>query len=257
MNKTTIIALALASAATSHAQTLSFENFSHIGGTDRQAGSEYRFHDVLNGVDAILTITSISDNARVLQLDDSSGSGIDFSAWRPIIGGVAPSRSRIPTTHSAGFNVRFVEKNTLSLVSLDAFGISLFDTDGDSDEISTEDGNVLEFGELNGTLTHAGSALTTTPLGGGFTRVSATTSITNPGVTDAAAWRSDWSYGNVTGFDVTLGWTGNDYVNNSDNDRLYGAYFTGKTVAKPTPEPSSTALLGLGVIGCILRRKRG
>ena len=74
---------------------------------------------------------------------------------------------------------------------------------------------------------------------------------------DTAAFRTDFSYSDTSEIIFRLGATGNDDVDNSDNDRLYGIFFTGDVpTVTPVPDPSSTALLGLGTIGLLVRRKR-
>lgn len=50
-----------------------FTNGSLISGTDRQAGAEYRYTNVKPGVDAIVTITSISAGVKVTDMDAGSG----------------------------------------------------------------------------------------------------------------------------------------------------------------------------------------
>lgn len=50
-----------------------FSSGSLISGTDRQTGAQYRYKDVKPGVDAIVTITSISAGVKVSAIDAGSG----------------------------------------------------------------------------------------------------------------------------------------------------------------------------------------
>lgn len=51
----------------------SFTSSSLVSGTDRQVGAKYRFNNVKAGVDAFLTITSISSGVTLSNIDGSSG----------------------------------------------------------------------------------------------------------------------------------------------------------------------------------------
>ncbi len=55
-----------------------------------------------------------------------------------------------------------------------------------------------------------------------------------------------------------FGWQGNDSVLSPDNDRLYGAYFTGENtpLTVPIPEPSSALMTLIAALPLLLRRKR-
>lgn len=242
------------------AQQLSFDSFSHTGGSHLQSGSSYRFHNVTTGVDAVIKVESLS-NASLLQIDDSpiTSSRNDNAAWRPIISGVSSSgRNEL---HYVDFSVRFLANGTNSPVALDDITMSIFDTDGDNDRADFsdgEDGDVREFAQVAGfsSLISTGNKLDVVDYANGSKLVIAKDSTTNPGVTDAAPWLSVWNFENNNSFSVRLGWQGTDNRAGIDNDRLYGAYFNGKTKPEIIPEPSSALMALLSIFPLIMRRKR-
>lgn len=242
------------------AQQLSFDDFSLVGGSDLQSGASYRFHNVTSGVDAIITVDSLS-NAQLLSIDDSpiASSTNDNAAWRPVISGV--SQGGTNQLHYVDFSVVFYANDTNSVAKLDDVTMSIFDTDGDNDRADfsdREDGNVLEFAQVSGfsSLISAGNHLIVTDYADGSKAVSAKTSLTNPGVTDAAPWLSAWNFENSNAFSVRLGWSGTDYKAGIDNDRLYGAYFNGSNTPEIVPEPSSALMALIAAFPLLLRRKR-
>lgn len=259
--KSITLALVAASAMeTSTAQQLSFNNFSHVSGSDLQAGSAYRFHNVTSGVDAVVEVTSLT-NASLLRIDDSpvATSTNDNAAWRPIVSGVS-SRGQ-NELHYADFTVRFFANASNTPINLDNLTMSIFDTDGDNDRgdfYDGEDGNVIEFAQVSGftSLLSAGSHLNVVNYADGSILVGAKDSTTNDGVTDAAPWLSVWELEGKNAFSIRLGWSGTDYKADIDNDRLYGVYFNGENTPVIVPEPSSTLMTLLGTLPLIMRRKR-
>lgn len=253
-----IAASALVIAPSLSAASLAFTDFNLIEGNDRQQGARYRFNDVTAGVDAIVTIEVVTANATINQIDDPAAGNdldpIDQNAWRPIITGVSPDGAS--AAHGARFSIGFVAENSFTPVTVDGFGVSIYDTDGDGDTASEASGDLREFVRLDGSLVFAGDQLTVSERSDGRTQVIATTSETNSGVTDTPGWRSDWTYGNTESFSITLAMTGTDDTLSNDNRRLYGAYFTGDSEIASVPEPSTILILGLASIPLLFRRKR-
>ena len=242
------------------AQQLSFNDFSLVSGSDLQSGASYRFYNVTSGVDAVISVDSLS-NATLLRMDDSpiASSTNDDAAWRPIVSGVSTFGQN--EMHYADFTVRFFANGGNSPAALDSLTMLIFDTDGDSDRADfsdREDGNVIEFAQVSGftSLISTGSHLSVIDYADGSKLVMAKDSETNPGVTDAAPWLSVWNLEEKNAFSVRLGWSGTDYKASLDNDRLYGVYFNGENTPTVIPEPSSALMIVLGLFGFIARRKR-
>ncbi len=259
--KKIIIPLLLASFTSLHAQSLSFTNFTLESGADLQESAVYRFDSVIDGADALVTILQIQDNTTLVSIDDSSvDSTLDNTAFRPIINYLSPDGEDI--VGSVSFGISFVEMGTLTSVTLNSFGAQIFDSDGDGDGDGTGDGDLREFVFSDGAIDFRGSGLT--PVTSALAPISAegslaATSDTNPGINDTEAFRTDYSFDNVSEITFRFGAIGNDNVNDGDNDRLHAASFTGTPTilnSSPVPEPSSVTLLGISAIGLLMRRKR-
>jgi len=242
---------------TAAAQQLTFNDFELVAGSDLQSGSSYRFYNVTSGVDAVLSVDSLS-NATLLQIDDSpiTTSTNDDAAWRPIISGVTARGAN--ELHYVDFSVQFYANGGNSIATLDDVTMSIFDTDGDGDLAYSDDGDIIEFAQVSGfsSLISAGNHLNVLDYEDGSKLVMAKDSTTNPGVTDAAAWLSVWNFEDKNSFSVRLGWYGTDYIASEDNDRLYGVYFNGASIPQNIPEPSSALMIVLGAFPLMMRRKR-
>jgi hypothetical protein len=241
------------------AQQLHFNDFELVKGDDLEKGAQYRFYNVTQGVDAVIKVEKLS-NATLGYIDDSpiSSSVKDNAAWRPMVSGVSENGKR--EKHYAEFEIAFYANGSNKKVKLSDFTMTIFDTDGDNDRADfsdRQDGDVIEFAEVDGfeDLLSFGSNLN---VSNDQRTVTAKNSLNNDGVTDAAPWVSVWSFEDAEKFNVSFGWEGTDKVMNADNDRLYGAYFTGDT--KPTfeivPEPSTAMMVLCSLFTLIIRRKR-
>ena len=258
-NFITLATIAICLAGNAVAQQLSFNDFSLIGGSDLQSGASYRFYNVTSGVDAIIDVTSLS-NATLTRIDDSpvTASTQDDAAWRPGISGVStPGTNEL---HYADFTLRFFANGDNTPVGLDSITMSIYDTDGDGDLFNTADGDVIEFAQVAGfsSLHSAGSQLNVIDYADGSKLVMAKDSTSNAGVTAAAEWLSVWQIEGKHAYAMRLGWMGSDSVMSADNDRLYGAYFTGENTPMivPVPEPSAALLTALGALVFSFRRRR-
>ncbi|MFK7909799.1 MAG: PEP-CTERM sorting domain-containing protein [Akkermansiaceae bacterium] len=244
------------------AQQLSFNDFSLVKGKDLQKGSSYRFYNVTSGVDAVIKVERLS-NASLVRIDDSpiARDALGDSAWRPIVSGVSNSGQK--ETHYVDFSVGFYANGGNRPVGLDSLTMSIFDTDGDNDLADfsdNEDGNVIEFARVTGfsSLLSTGNMLEVTYNSNGSATVRAKDSTTNDGVTDAAPWLSVWKLDDKHSYSVRLGWEGTDDDMSMDNDRLFGAYFTGVNTPEivPVPEPSTALLALIGAAAAMFRRNR-
>lgn len=243
------------------AQQLSFNDFTLVKGNDLQKGAEYRFYHVTSGVDAVIKVTSLS-NATLNRIDDSpiATNNLDDAAWRPVVSGVSSTGAN--ELHYVDFDIQFYANGLNKAVGLDSLTMSIFDTDGDSDRADFrdgEDGDAIEFAQVAGfsTLFSTGSNLNVMNYSDGSAIVMAKDSTTNDGITDAAEWLSVWGIEGKHGFSVRFGWQGTDNVMNMDNDRLYGAYFSGDTPSVViVPEPSSALMALIAAFPLLLRRKR-
>ncbi|BDS05973.1 hypothetical protein NT6N_10130 [Oceaniferula spumae] len=241
------------------AQQLAFNDFAHIGGSDLQAGSTYRFYNVVTGVDATINVTSLT-NATLLQIDDSpiDSNSADDAAFRPVFSAISASQEN--ELHYVDFTIQFFANGGNTPVALDQFTMSLYDIDGDGDSFFADDGNILEFAQVAGfeSMVSSGEKLNITDYGDGSVLIMTKDSTENPGINNAAPWLSVWDFKNNNAFSLRFGWMGNDYVDSEDNIRDVGAYFTGSNTPTvvPIPEPSSSVLVLLGAITLISRRRR-
>ena len=114
---------------------LKFDNFQMIAGTNLQIGASYRFLDVTTNVDAIVTIDSLVNGAKVNKIDDN-GNGVGYiAAFQPAI-----QSGNIIGNSYAVFSLQFVQKNTLTPVILQSVNATALDLDGGS--------NLKEFVEI-------------------------------------------------------------------------------------------------------------
>lgn len=256
-----LCALAISSGSHLSAQQLSFNDFELVEGNDRQQGAAYRFYNVTSGVDAIIKVSSLS-NATLSSIDDSplAANTLEDAAWRPVVSGVGTSGQS--ELHYVDFDIQFYANGRNTPVGLDSLTMEIYDTDGDGDRhdfLDGGDGNVIEFAQVAGfsQLVSIGSNLQSVEYSDGSTLVTAKNSSTNDGINDNPEWLSVWGIEGKHGFSVRFGWTGTDNQLSPDNDRLYGAYFTGDT---PTivnvPEPSSGLMAIIATLPLLLRRKR-
>ena len=99
-----------------------FSSYTRISGTDRQVNARYRFHSVKTGVDAIITITALT-NGVTLNEFDATGNGYN-EAFQPEI--------RVParTSGYAEFNISFVVTGTNIPIVMLEVPLTPIDVDG-------------------------------------------------------------------------------------------------------------------------------
>ena len=119
--------LAMAQSLPVLSEGLKFDNFQMIAGTNLQIGASYRFLDVTTNVDAIVTIDSLVNGAKVNKIDDN-GNGVGYiAAFQPAI-----QSGNIIGNSYAVFSLQFVQKNTLTPVILQSVNATALDLDGGS-----------------------------------------------------------------------------------------------------------------------------
>jgi hypothetical protein len=124
------------SQVTSTTNGLVFENPVHIYGTALQPGSQYRFADIANNTDAVVTLDSLVNGAQLQNIDDN-GNGVGYKpAFQPRIqsGGAAG-------TSYAVFTIQFYIKNTTTPKVLQTVNATALDLDGN--------GSLKEFARIN------------------------------------------------------------------------------------------------------------
>ena len=113
---------------------MNFENPVLESGTFGADGSAYRFSNISNGLDAVITITGRSDASVVLSNMDTTGSiGYD-KAFQPVLGipGTAPAN----TTWWMDFNMSLYQAGTMVPVMPMQFYATGLDIDGDGVSIN-------------------------------------------------------------------------------------------------------------------------
>jgi len=98
-----------------------FSNSSLISGTDKQVNARYRFTNVKPGIDAIVTVTSISSGVSINQIDGSSGFR---EAFQPVLDVSAYSNGY------AEFKIDFVTAGTFTLRVMTEVPATCIDVDG-------------------------------------------------------------------------------------------------------------------------------
>ncbi len=98
-----------------------FSNGSHISGPDKQVQGRYRFTSVKPGIDAIVTITSITGGLTINQIDGNSGFK---EAFQPVIDLPALSNGY------AEFRIDFVAAGTFNLRVMNEVPATCIDVDG-------------------------------------------------------------------------------------------------------------------------------
>jgi hypothetical protein len=114
----------------SHAQSsngLIFENPVHQSGTALQVGAKYLFPDVGNNADAVITIDSLINGAKVETIDDN-GNGVGYKhAFQPRI-----QSGNIIGMSYVVFTVQFFEKGTTTPKTMQTVNATAVDLDGNS-----------------------------------------------------------------------------------------------------------------------------
>lgn len=130
-----------------------FSNGSKIAGVDRQVNAQYRFTNVKTGVDAIVTITALTNGVTLNSVDGSSGFA---EAFQPAI--LVPAM----TTGYAEFVIDFVAAGTSTPAVMLEVPVTCIDVDGrissglpiyEFDMIRRSTGMYTDFDMLGGELT--------------------------------------------------------------------------------------------------------
>lgn len=106
---------------------LKFESFQHISGTNLEVGAVYRFASVSANVDALVTIDSLVNGAKVNKIDDNSNGTGYKAAFQPAV----QSGNFIGSSYAV-FSIQFVQENTTIPVILQSVNATALDLDGNS-----------------------------------------------------------------------------------------------------------------------------
>lgn len=106
---------------------LKFESFQHISGTNLEVGAVYRFASVSANVDALVTIDSLINGAKVNKIDDNSNGTGYKAAFQPAV----QSGNFIGSSYAV-FSIQFVQENTTIPVILQSVNATALDLDGNS-----------------------------------------------------------------------------------------------------------------------------
>src|SRR5262249_33173238 len=140
MKKPIIFALLFVCSLHSSAQSLIFKDPTRKSGDDLKKGAVYTFKNVVDGVNAEVTIADLVNGATVTKIDDNGG-GVGYTnAFQPEI------KSGNKGESYAIFTVKLIEKTTGSLYLLKKLQATALDIDGTSelkefDEINLNGGN--------------------------------------------------------------------------------------------------------------------
>ncbi|MBT8044476.1 MAG: hypothetical protein KJO79_05945, partial [Verrucomicrobiae bacterium] len=100
-------------AGASNAQQMEFDNYSLVSGSDLQTGAAYRFSQVAQDVDAIITVDNLY-NASLRNIDSDSSSSIGKEGWIPVLAGTGDASD----VHFVDFSIVFYANNTNDMVTL-------------------------------------------------------------------------------------------------------------------------------------------
>lgn len=115
---------------------LSFDNFTLISGLDLQVGAVYRFNDVITNTDALVSIDSLVNGAKVNKIDDNSN-GIGYKqAFQPAV-----QSGNVIGYSYAVFKINFVEKGTSTPKLVQSVNATAIDIDGNN--------SLKEFARIN------------------------------------------------------------------------------------------------------------
>ena len=229
------LTIALGIQGTALAQQMTFDSPELVGGQNLEQGASYRFSNVLNGLDAVVTVDQLSQ-ISLLNIDTSDTNGIDNAAWSPVFAGNGGDG-----LHYADFSVLFYAHGTNTPQTPNSFTASVYG----NDLTQPTDGIMMEFVQVSG-----------------FSSVLNTSSNTQGSQPLLAAWQFD----DKSGYTIRYGWQGG---NGPDKGRGFSTIMTGDigspTSAAPVsnpslttavPEPSTSLLFVLSVFPLALRRKR-
>lgn len=113
-----------------------FKNSVLLSGNDNYAGAQYLFSSVKAGVDAIVTINSISTDIKIVDFDDNKNGGFD-EAFQPRI------QAKAKTRGYAEFNITFVVTGTNIPLLMTEVPATSIDVDGNKSAVDS----MFEFDE--------------------------------------------------------------------------------------------------------------
>ena len=119
----TIIKMASAQCAT--APTLTFNSPKLIGGTDNEIGAVYLFPEVIAGVDAYVEIIDIVGGAKLMDIDNTTGSGY-YDAFQPYVLSGANGTSYLD------WKIIFKVAGSNTDTILDCLAVTAIDVDGNN-----------------------------------------------------------------------------------------------------------------------------
>lgn len=134
-----ILAAALLLANQSQAQSatgLSFINSTLESGQDLKVGAVYRFADVTTNTDALVSVDSLVNGAKLNKIDDNSNGTGYKEAFQPAI-----QSGNIIGSSYAVFRISFVEKGTNIAKQVPSVNATAIDIDGNN--------NLKEFARIN------------------------------------------------------------------------------------------------------------
>lgn len=145
--KSVILALFLLIGLLIQAQTygLKFDNYQLVSGTDLKAGANYRFSNVDNNIDAVVSIDSLVNGAKVNKIDDNSNGTGYKDAFQPAI-----QSGNVIGMSYAVFTIKFYEHNTTNPVVMPTVNATALDIDGNNTlkefcRINTGVGSIMNY----------------------------------------------------------------------------------------------------------------
>lgn len=106
---------------------LKFDNPQLVSGSDLKVGAKYLFSNVDNNVDAIISIDSLVNGAKVNKIDDNSNGTGYKDAFQPAV-----QSGNVIGMSYAVFTIKFYEHNTTNLVIMPTVNATALDIDGNT-----------------------------------------------------------------------------------------------------------------------------
>ncbi len=122
-----IASILLTNSQNKYGPELIFTSYILESGTDGQVGATYRFSDVMENVDALVSITN-NVNTTLMDLDITSTG--NFNSFQPLVR--INSQSSFGNTGFMSFHIQFVEANTNTPTQVEDWKATAVDVDGDN-----------------------------------------------------------------------------------------------------------------------------
>ena len=124
---------------------LKFDNYQLISGTDLKAGAKYLFSNVDNNVDAVISIDSLVNGAKVSKIDDNSNGTGYKDAFQPAV-----QSGNVIGLSYAVFTIKFYEHNTTNSYIMPTVNATALDIDGNATlkefcRINTGVGSIMNY----------------------------------------------------------------------------------------------------------------